>query len=598
MFISQLNRCLCTVGKDAQLQDHLHRQEQERAEAEEEGREKRKCTLPPQRNRFRVYTYESSTSVSTNLATCCRQSSSFVKPTRSATRNAQNIILVSRCPAISSGSQSRTKELASTSTRLRRAISPLAPCYYFFQVKNSLHHITNIDLSEPICSNLPLLQYQASPSPDDPEPNPGLPNISDPFEKSSESSRSVIEDRSREDSLTPWPDVSSRNSATCCQLTVPESLLAVSSSTMSSPENCSFSLMNHMSFSGCLSNHVRTMDILSSESESDWDDDGRSRQDELPVIERHYNPVQSQSSSRSIVCPSLSVRANQSVRGQLSTLNMSSTDARPEESSRSRASNTAAEGHSPMPSLVGRESTVQGSMSVSATHGINRRTPAYPQWLNKHLTELDNLSSGRADTTQPGSVRLLGDLPSRSGPAQRHSPPVDQEEAEVRGPTDSRGSTEDTSHSETPGLMGHLTEALMTLRNLRRVVTQICMSNIELGIRVVAAHETLSAPSTDPETLRRIKESLLAESSDEEEGDRCRICHSGTVSPTDLLLSPCQCSGSLQYIHHNCLKKWIRAKIQSGTMWSAAKTCELCTGSLTLDFDLDEFGVEQTNPDG
>ncbi|CDQ63757.1 unnamed protein product [Oncorhynchus mykiss] len=83
------------------------------------------------------------------------------------------------------------------------------------------------------------------------------------------------------------------------------------------------------------------------------------------------------------------------------------------------------------------------------------------------------------------------------------------------------------------------------------------------------------------------------------------VCGAGSL--TNPLLTPCLCSGSLQYIHHDCLKRWIQTKIQSGTTLSAVKTCELCKGSLTLDlddFDMEEFyqrhgqtQVEQTSPE-
>uniref|UniRef100_A0AAR2JIN8 RING-type E3 ubiquitin transferase n=1 Tax=Pygocentrus nattereri TaxID=42514 RepID=A0AAR2JIN8_PYGNA len=84
---------------------------------------------------------------------------------------------------------------------------------------------------------------------------------------------------------------------------------------------------------------------------------------------------------------------------------------------------------------------------------------------------------------------------------------------------------------------------------------------------------------------------LLEEESDEEDEDVCRICQCKGTSPTNPLLSPCQCSGSLQYIHHDCLKRWIQTKIKSGAELSVVKTCELCKGSLTLD--LDDFDVEE-----
>lgn len=50
----------------------------------------------------------------------------------------------------------------------------------------------------------------------------------------------------------------------------------------------------------------------------------------------------------------------------------------------------------------------------------------------------------------------------------------------------------------------------------------------------------------------------------------CRICHC-TESPSSCmvkLISPCQCSGSLKYVHHSCLRQWLDA--------TNNQRCELC----------------------
>lgn len=58
--------------------------------------------------------------------------------------------------------------------------------------------------------------------------------------------------------------------------------------------------------------------------------------------------------------------------------------------------------------------------------------------------------------------------------------------------------------------------------------------------------------------------SLLLEDSEEEEGDLCRICQMAAASSSNLLIEPCKCTGSLQYVHQECMKKWLQAKINSG----------------------------------
>ncbi|NXP48002.1 MARH7 ligase, partial [Heliornis fulica] len=99
-------------------------------------------------------------------------------------------------------------------------------------------------------------------------------------------------------------------------------------------------------------------------------------------------------------------------------------------------------------------------------------------------------------------------------------------------------------------------------------------------------------PSRDPERLQKIKESLLLEDSEDEEGDLCRICQMPSTSSDNLLIEPCKCTGSLQYVHQECMKKWLQSKINSGSTLEAVTTCELCKEKLHLnleDFDIHEL---------
>ncbi|XP_078060283.1 uncharacterized protein LOC144486055 [Mustelus asterias] len=98
-------------------------------------------------------------------------------------------------------------------------------------------------------------------------------------------------------------------------------------------------------------------------------------------------------------------------------------------------------------------------------------------------------------------------------------------------------------------------------------------------------------PRPDPETLKKLQESLLHEDSEEEEGDLCRICLIPGGTPLNPLLEPCKCVGSLQFVHHDCLKKWLQAKIISGADLTTVTTCELCKKTLKLDFD--DFDVHE-----
>tara|TARA_B100001063_G_scaffold246858_1_gene288108 strand:+ start:502 stop:1437 length:936 start_codon:yes stop_codon:yes gene_type:complete len=57
----------------------------------------------------------------------------------------------------------------------------------------------------------------------------------------------------------------------------------------------------------------------------------------------------------------------------------------------------------------------------------------------------------------------------------------------------------------------------------------------------------------------------------------CRICYDDNEDVSKLL-SPCACSGSMEYIHKHCLIKWIETKNTSINNFK----CELCKKKLTL----------------
>ncbi|TFK10860.1 E3 ubiquitin-protein ligase RNF103 [Platysternon megacephalum] len=118
------------------------------------------------------------------------------------------------------------------------------------------------------------------------------------------------------------------------------------------------------------------------------------------------------------------------------------------------------------------------------------------------------------------------------------------------------------------------------------------LQNQSSSMSSITACDTTSAKEinkhADPEKLKKLQESLLAEDS-EEEGDQCRICQIAGGSLTNPLVEPCGCVGTLQFVHQECLKTWLKAKIKSGAELGAVKTCELCKQSLIAD--LDDFDV-------
>ena len=77
----------------------------------------------------------------------------------------------------------------------------------------------------------------------------------------------------------------------------------------------------------------------------------------------------------------------------------------------------------------------------------------------------------------------------------------------------------------------------------------------------------------------------------------CRICLSDTHTKKDPLISPCQCSGSVQYIHVNCLREWLKTKLETtangkSTIYTSdTPTCELCKSPFPLLICMDGTNI-------
>ncbi|KAJ8253344.1 hypothetical protein GJAV_G00211900 [Gymnothorax javanicus] len=131
--------------------------------------------------------------------------------------------------------------------------------------------------------------------------------------------------------------------------------------------------------------------------------------------------------------------------------------------------------------------------------------------------------------------------------------------------------------------------------SLENSLAENLMITVDLGADrrpVTRQDKEKPTSSRDPEKLRKIQESLLMEESDEDEVDLCRICQMREESSANPLLEPCRCAGSLRYVHQDCMKKWLRSKISSGSDLDSITTCELCKQKLHLNidnFDIDEL---------
>jgi len=62
----------------------------------------------------------------------------------------------------------------------------------------------------------------------------------------------------------------------------------------------------------------------------------------------------------------------------------------------------------------------------------------------------------------------------------------------------------------------------------------------------------------------------------------CRICLSDGTEPGDPFFSPCNCAGTMKYIHVKCLQRWLKSKLHtkispnSNSVYWKTLECELC----------------------
>lgn len=64
-------------------------------------------------------------------------------------------------------------------------------------------------------------------------------------------------------------------------------------------------------------------------------------------------------------------------------------------------------------------------------------------------------------------------------------------------------------------------------------------------------------------------EQLISTGMSSEEAPCCRVCH-GESEPDNQLFFPCKCSGSIKYVHQECLVQWLKVSGKENPK------CELC----------------------
>lgn len=77
-----------------------------------------------------------------------------------------------------------------------------------------------------------------------------------------------------------------------------------------------------------------------------------------------------------------------------------------------------------------------------------------------------------------------------------------------------------------------------------------------------------AVPKTDGSVILKKDDASLWSNTEEDE-DCCRVCH-GEAEELRPLFHPCRCSGSIKFVHQDCLQMWLKISNQSNPK------CELC----------------------
>lgn len=119
---------------------------------------------------------------------------------------------------------------------------------------------------------------------------------------------------------------------------------------------------------------------------------------------------------------------------------------------------------------------------------------------------------------------------------------------------------------------------------------QLCRGDvIRLGRVKFRVQEVMGSLNCDPAPGFKLSDILTGKSEavcDEENGTvfklPCRICLSEVFAPENPLISPCKCTGTMKYIHLNCLQLCLKSKISTRSSEFALSfswkgiACDLC----------------------
>ena len=109
-------------------------------------------------------------------------------------------------------------------------------------------------------------------------------------------------------------------------------------------------------------------------------------------------------------------------------------------------------------------------------------------------------------------------------------------------------------------------------------------------IQVGTGGGTMAASmATSPAKLKTMEDTDSSAVSTVSIGEMCKICHC-TGEANVSLIAPCYCSGSLKYVHQECLQRWIKS--------SDIKRCELCKYPFAMQAKVSTLSISSSRYSG
>ena len=127
------------------------------------------------------------------------------------------------------------------------------------------------------------------------------------------------------------------------------------------------------------------------------------------------------------------------------------------------------------------------------------------------------------------------------------------------------------------------------------------LGRVKLRVQSICLDQEKNNANVVPDLFKTRKTEELLEKEekdkDNKEGSSCRICLCNIETEIDPLISPCKCSGTMKYIHLNCLKEWLKNKIESRisskgmSFYIKDLSCELCKFSMPSSISHNGYSI-------